>query len=188
MPVIDDAASAETGLAGTSRMAPGSRACAEAAGNGAATDRDAVIAAPTPMSGSSTDLAAQETPAATLARLRGEANRMKSDRKWLMKNLRNAKRVNQRLKLKAKKLSDSELLQIVAMRSGVAVVMVPPGTNGRGSSGGASSSKEQAPTARAAANPVDGEQDIGHDDEEPAGDQHASNAIDMQRLASRMEL
>ena len=102
MPVIDDAASAETGLAGTSRMAPGSRAFAEAAGNGAATDRDAVIAAPTPVSGSSTDLAAQETPAATLARLRGEAHRMKNDRKVLMKDLRNAKRVNQRLKLKAK--------------------------------------------------------------------------------------
>ena len=64
-------------------------------------------------------------PAVTLMRLRAEAQRMKEAKKALTKNLRNAKRQNQRLKSKAKKLSDNELLQIVAMRQ--ALPLAGPG-------------------------------------------------------------
>ena len=57
-----------------------------------------------------------EFPAVTLSRLKEEAQKMKAAKKALLKQLRNAKRVNQRLKAKAKKLSDADLLAIVAMR------------------------------------------------------------------------
>ena len=57
-----------------------------------------------------------EFPAVTLSRLKEEAQKMKAAKKQLLKQLRNAKRVNQRLKAKAKKLSDADLLAIVAMR------------------------------------------------------------------------
>ena len=52
----------------------------------------------------------------TLSRLKEEAQKMKAAKKQLLKQLRNAKRVNQRLKAKAKKLSGADLLAIVAMR------------------------------------------------------------------------
>ena len=57
-----------------------------------------------------------ECPAVTLSRLKEEAVELKAAKRDLMKQLRNAKRANQRLKMKAKKLSDADLLAIVAVR------------------------------------------------------------------------
>ena len=138
------------------------------------------------MSGGSTDKRETETPAATLARLRAAAHRMKQDRKVLLKNLKNARRVNQRLKEKAKKLSDSDLLQIVAMRNGVAMV-TPPGPSDVQSGGGASSSKDPVKSASGAATPGKAHPDSSHDDEQAASGEE-SRDIDMKRLSSRMEL
>ena len=171
MPVIDDAAAPEACLAEASCIiaATGSGGDTEAASAGEATEADAVMQE----SGGSSKKLKGENPAAVLARLRGEAQRMKQERKVLMKNLKNARRQNQRLKKKASKLNDEELLQIMAMRNGVAAV-APPVSHENASRGGGRSSQDSAPEACAAAS--DGSADAGRRD------------IDFKRLASRMEL
>ena len=89
----------------------------------------------------------KENPAVMLARLRVEAQQMKAAKKVLTKNLRNARRVNSRLKAKARKLSDCELLQIVAMRNNTSVAILP-GSNSTGTCAEPSASSQDAIAAR----------------------------------------
>ena len=111
-----------------------------------------------------------ETPAQLLDRLRSDAAKMKSDRKALMRNLRNARRQNARLKTKARKLSNSDLLAIVAMRSGTD--QTPSGSGQDGAR--ASSSDVQAPSTGGV--------------HSAAADVQAAPSVDMERLRDRMEL
>ena len=111
-----------------------------------------------------------ETPAQVLDRLRSDAAKMKSDRRTLMKNLKNARRQNARLKAKARKLSNSDLLAIVAMRS--SSEQTPPGSGQ--DCARASSSDEQASSEAGSAAGL--------------GDVQAAPPVDMERLRDRMEL
>ena len=111
-----------------------------------------------------------ETPAQALDRLRSEAAKMKSDRKTWMKNLKNARRQNARLKAKARKLSNDDLLAIVAMRS--SADQTPSGSGHDGAR--ASSSDVQAPPTAGISS--------------AAGDVQAAPPVDMERLRDRMEL
>ena len=95
---------------------------------------------------------------------------MKSDRKALMRNLRNARRQNARLKTKARKLNNSDLLAIVAMRSGTD--QTPSGSGQDGAR--ASSSDVQAPSTGGV--------------HSAAADVQAAPSVDMERLRDRMEL
>ena len=131
---------------------------------------------------------ATEMPAVTLMRLRAEAQRMKEAKKALTKNLRNAKRQNQRLKSKAKKLSDNELLQIVAMRQALPLAGPGQSANASSSSGGSSSGPSSPAVARAASI---GTGEVGGNvvsNEDGASDAEAGSRVNLQRLASRMEL
>ena len=111
-----------------------------------------------------------ETPAQVLDRLRSDAAKMKSDRRTLMKNLKNARRQNARLKAKARKLSNSDLLAIVAMRS--SSEQTPPGS-GQDCARASSSDVQASPEAGSAAG---------------LGDVQAAPPVDMERLRDRMEL
>ena len=122
-----------------------------------------------------------------LARLRAEAQEMKAAKKVLTKSLKNARRVNARLKAKARKLSDAELLQIVAMRNGVAVVA--PMNKGSSSSTSAASSscdrEQMAVPGAVAASVLTDDRD---DDDAVASGSASSHDVDLQRLADRMEM
>jgi len=123
----------------------------------------------------------------TLARLRNEAQQMKAARKELQKNLKNARKRNQRLKLKAKKLSDQELLQIVAMRNGVAMVTNPSSSSTSAASSSRSGPGVSAPPVATAAG-SDVAADGSDDDGGMANGSGSNTPRDMQRLADRMEL
>ena len=111
-----------------------------------------------------------ETPAQVLDRLRSDAAKMKSDRKALMRNLRNARRQNARLKTKARKLSNSDLLAIVAMRSSAEQT---PSGSGQDCARASSSDVQASPEAGSPA---------------ALGDVQAAPPVDMERLRDRMEL
>ena len=87
-----------------------------------------------------------------------------------MKNLKNARRQNARLKAKARKLSNSDLLAIVAMRS--SSEQTPPGS-GQDCARASSSDVQASPEAGSAAG---------------LGDVQAAPPVDMERLRDRMEL
>ena len=116
MPVIDDApaSSQQATGRGSKRSQPAAGAEGTGLGEGTAADVKETAA------GSDEQDSANEDPATKLARLRIESQRMKGAKKKLMQDLRNARRCHQRLKSKAKKLSDNDLLHILAMRNGVA--------------------------------------------------------------------
>ena len=127
----------------------------------------------------------------TLSRLKHEAAKMKAAKKVLTKQLRNAKRVNQRLKAKARKLSDADLLAIVAMRQSPksAVSALRATTSiGDGHGGGTGCSSSSSSSARADSRAP------GDDNVEAPADLEASDGaalgpgVDHQRLAERMAL
>jgi hypothetical protein len=134
MPVIDDAAAAEPSSPAADEAERAGPLGHHAPGAAAAEAFHAVSALVPESRGG-------ETPAQSLARLKIEAEKMKGERKALMRNLRNARRCNARLKSKARKLSNADLLAIVAMRqtqaSNPKVRAEPPGM--RGGAGSASS-------------------------------------------------
>ena len=183
MPIIDDAAGADLQptVSGRSSQQPAPEA--EGTGNGNGTARGAVVAG----AGGQHESRSSENPAMTLARLRAEAQEMKAAKKVLTKNLKNARRINARLRAKARKLSDEELLQIVAMRNGVAMVQNPCSS---GSNGGASSSSSrQVVTARENVIAGGGADSDEKDDEDAVTSGSAtSHPVENQRLADRMEL
>ena len=112
-----------------------------------------------------------ETPAQVLDRLKDEAAKMKAARKTLQKNLKNARRQNARLKTKARKLTNDELLAIVAMRT-----IEDDTTSGSSHPGGSASSSDviaSPTTARSSSS---------------AGDVQGSPGVDMERMRDRMEL
>ena len=127
-----------------------------------------------------------ETPAMALVRLRAEAVKMNAAKKLLGKNLRNARRANARLKSKAKKLTDSELLQIIAMRNGMARLSCRSST-GSSTAAASSSGPPQATAARSAEVSINGV-DAGEtaDDEVPSGSA-SEPAVDLERMGDRME-
>ena len=116
---------------------------------------------------------------------------MQAAKKDLMKQLRNAKRVNQRLKMKARKLSDADLLAIVAMRQSAkgddkdpttcGSVAERRGGGGRGSSSSASSTRLEE-RASGDGTVEDGAAATACDAAVP------ENGVDNQRLAERMAL
>ena len=112
-----------------------------------------------------------ETPAQVLDRLRSDAAKMKSDRKTLMKNLKNARRQNARLKAKARKLSNDDLLAIVSMRSSADET---PSASSLDAAPARSSDVVGSPTtARSSSS---------------AGEVQEAPPVDMERLRDRMEL
>lgn len=184
MPVIDDVSrEAPAGAAGSPGH-PATPAMGEATSAG---DAAAAHGGSSQIGRNAATLTGGETPAATLARLRAEAQRMKEAKKTLQRNLRNARRQNARLKAKARKLSDSELLQIVAMRNGVAVVSAPTSTASSSSEAmnRVASNPEGASTDSRATTSVRGS---GRDMEEDASADEGHGAVDMERLGDRMEL
>ena len=112
-----------------------------------------------------------ETPVQVLDRLRSEAAKMKSDRKTLMKNLKNARRQNARLKAKARKLSNDDLLAIVAMRS--SADETPSASSLDGAPARSSDVVGSPTTARSSSS---------------AGEVQEAPPVDMDRLRDRMEL
>ena len=183
MPVIDDAAAASSQPA--ERVIASHQAAGSAAGTG---HGDGAAADVMPQSAEGLEgQTPMETPAMALTRLRAEAARMKAAKKLLTKNLRNARRVNARLKTKAKKLSDEELLQIVAMRHGMARVSNPKST-GSNTAAASSSAPPEATAARAAQDGVNGVDAVENADEEVGSGSATDHSLDLQRLASRMEL
>ena len=128
-----------------------------------------------------------ETPAMALIRLRAEAAKMKADKKVLTKNLRNARRTNARLKSKARKLTDSELLQIVAMRNGMDS-LAGRATTGRSSAAASASGPPQATAVRAEEGSVNGVDAVEHGDDEAQRGNASELALDLERMADRMDL
>ena len=183
MPVVDDASAAKLESAAKSllRQRAGKHAEGTRDGDGKAAD-----VAPLPGSESQDDMAV-ETPEMVLLRLRGEASQMKAAKKLLSKNLRNAKRVNARLKSKARKLSDAELLQIVAMRNGAGA----SSTRASSASSTAAASASGPPKEKAALsiecsdNAVDA---IEHGDDEVRSGSASEPALDLERMADCMQL
>jgi hypothetical protein len=93
------------------------------------------------------------TPAEAIAKLKQETQELKSQKKKVNAALRNAVRKNKRLKEKAKTLSVSDLVSLIAMKSGAAAP-TPPGSDKKG--GGASRSSaasSSGPAAGAGAEP-----------------------------------
>ena len=132
-----------------------------------------------------------EFPEMTVHRLKQEAQKMKAAKKALYKQLRNAKRVNQRLKCKARKLSDADLLAIVAMRQ--------PGKGGsKGTPNGDGVGERRGGGSRCSSSSASGarpeERGSGHgavEDGEAAAACEAvvpEGGVDNNRLAERMAL
>ena len=103
----------------------------------------------------------------------------------LNKNLKNARRVNARLKAKAKKLNDSELLQILAMRHRSARSLSAASSTTAAAS---SSAPPQEAAARAAEDGVNAVDAVGNADQEVRSGSACEAALDLSRLADRMEL
>ena len=183
MPVIDDAPAASAHPTGRGSRSSQPAPRAEGTGHGEGTAADGIEAA----AGSGEPDTSNENPAMTLARLRNEAQQMKAARKELQKNLKNARKRNQRLKLKAKKLSDQELLQIVAMRNGIAMVTNPSSSSTSAASSSRSGPGVSAPPVATAAG-SDVAADGSDDDGGMANGSGSNTPRDMQRLADRMEL
>ena len=183
MPVVDDASAERLGSAALRLRHSPASSHAEGMRNGDGTAADA-----TPLTGMpGEDDSAVETPAMALIRLRAEAAKMKAAKKVLSKNLRNARRVNARLKSKARKLTDSELLQIVAMRNGMATLT---GRSRPDSSSAAASTSgpPQGTAARSEEGSVNAVDAVDHGDDEVRSGSASERGLDLERLADRMEL
>ena len=168
MPVVDEAADVESALV--------SATATDRAGKISGGDGDAEEAK------SDDD---GELPVLTLARLKKEADNMKRAKKDLMKQLRNAKRRNQRLKSKARKLTDADLLAIVAMRQ----AGKPDGRIPAARHGGGNSSPSMSSTGAGSVEPPGGEGVVARDTGEAALDAADLEAgVDRRRLAERMAL